>query len=71
LGPWEDAVLRDEVLGVEIGTEWEIGHDGLLRIAAGLPVRREITFDDDAGRTLFDENLDTAPFLGITLNITL
>lgn len=67
--PLDDAVLRDDLFGLELGAEWEFARNSQVGLFAGLPMKREFTIDDDKGHALYKEDLDRRPFFGASLQI--
>jgi len=69
LGTWDDAVFREDMISLEVGSAWQISERGELRLGVGLPVYREVSFDDSSGHELADENLDISPYLSLSLKV--
>jgi len=63
-GPLDDAILRDDILGVELGTKWRITPNSMFCLSAGLPLQREFTIDDKRGHAQYNEDLSCRPFFG-------
>lgn len=69
-GPLEDGVLRDDAIRLELGMQWDPNPDTRVRIAVGLPVWREISFDDRNGDQIIEADLDPGATLRAELRIT-
>jgi hypothetical protein len=63
----EDAVVRDSIIGLELGAVFALGETTDLEIAGGATLNREITVDDEDGDELLEEELENGAFLTATL----
>jgi uncharacterized protein DUF6268 len=62
-GPLEDGVLRDDAIRLELGFDWQPDDRTTIRLAAGAPIWREVSFDDRRGDRIIEADLDPGPTL--------
>ena len=65
----EDAVVRDSIIGLELGAVFTLAETVDLEVSVGSTLNREVTIDDEDGDELAEEELDNAAFLTATLTI--